>query len=191
MTGVGVHRIRFRSFSLELPLPLQPDIFPTASALRAAAVPSVVLSNNRFAAGVRLPGASALRGVQLGGAIEPLAGVRDGVRPSRGVEPLSRPAFARRLFAAFAESLWDNVSRLDGAEIWNMFGGDISSDTSSDCDMIRGVAFRVPHVMSCLTAFEPIWSAVGEGTFGTSEKPFAVGDFGRSTRTKLEDRNVV
>lgn len=54
--------------------------------------------------------------------------------------------------------------------------------------MIRGVAFKVPHVMSCLTAFEPIWSAVGEGTLGTSGK---VGDFGRSARTKLKDRNVM
>lgn len=104
VTGVGVHRTWFRSFSFELPLPLQLDIFPIASARRAAAVPNVVLSNSRFAAGVRLPGASALRGVQLGGAIEPLAGVRDGVRPSSGVGPM-RPAFARRLFAALAESL--------------------------------------------------------------------------------------
>lgn len=156
VTGVGVHRIWFKSFSLDPPLPPQPDTFPMASARRAAAVPNVVLSNNRFAAGVRLPGASALRGVQLGGAIVPLAGVRDGARPSKGVEPLSRPAFARRLFAALAESLCDNASRLDGAEIWKVFGGGCSSDTSSDRDMIRGVAFKVPHVISCLTAFGPI-----------------------------------
>lgn len=172
---------------MELVLPPQLDVLPIASARRAAAVPSVVLSNNRFAAGVRLPGASALRGVQLGGAIEPLAGVRDGVRPSSGVELLSRPAFARRLFAALAESLWDNASRFDGAEIWNVFGGGISSDTSSDWDITRGVAFKVPHVMSCLTAFEPIWSAVGEGTLGTSENPPAVGDFGRSVWYKSRD----
>lgn len=183
MTGVGVHRTWLRSFSLEPP---QLVVLPIASARRAAAVPSVVLSSNRFAAGVRLPGASALRGVQPGGAMEALGSARDGVRPSSGVEPLNIPAFARRLFAALAESLWDNASRFDGAEIWNVFGGGTSSDTSSDWDITRGVAFKVPHVISCLTAFEPIWSAVGEGTSGTSEKPPVVGDFGRSAINKLE-----
>lgn len=178
MAGVGVHRTWLKSFSLELSLPPQLDVLPIAPA------PKVVLSNNRFAAGVRLPGASALRGVQLGGAIEPLAGVRDEVRPSSGIEPPSKPAFTRRLFAAFAESLWDNASRFEGAEIWNVFGGGISSDTSSDWDIIRGVAFKVPHVMSCLTACEPIWSAVGEGILGTSEKLPAVGDFGRPAKYK-------
>ena len=114
LPGVGVHRTWLRSFSLPPP---QPDILPIASARRDAAVPSVVLSSNRFAAGVRLPGASALRGVQLGGAIEPLAGARVGVRPSIGVELLNRPALARRLFAALTESLCDNASRFDGADI--------------------------------------------------------------------------
>lgn len=41
------------------------------SARRVAAVLMVVLSSSRLAAGVRLPGASALRGVQFGGSIVP------------------------------------------------------------------------------------------------------------------------
>jgi hypothetical protein len=104
--GVGVHRTRLRSLSPVRPVP-QPDIRPIASALLAAAVPMVVLSSNLFAAGVRLPGASALRGVQLGGPIEPdfEGAPRVGVRPNIGVEPPRRPAFARRFFEAVADSL--------------------------------------------------------------------------------------
>jgi hypothetical protein len=104
--GVGVHRTRLRSLSPVCPFP-QPDIRPIASALLAAAVPIVVLSNNLFPAGVRLPGASALRGVQLGGPIEP--GFEElprvGVRPIIGVGPPRRTAFARRLFEACADNL--------------------------------------------------------------------------------------
>lgn len=70
----------------------------------------VVLSNSRLAAGVRLPGASALRGVQLGGGIAlplalRLAGVDNELRPKSGVELPRKPALVRRLFAAFADNL--------------------------------------------------------------------------------------
>jgi hypothetical protein len=104
--GVGVHRTRLRSLSALCPVP-QPDIRPIASALLVAAVPIVVLSNNLFPAGVKLPGASALRGVQLGGPIEPNfeEPPRAGVRPMSGVVPPSRTAFARRLFEACADNL--------------------------------------------------------------------------------------
>jgi len=178
--GVGVHRTRLRSLSTVLPVP-QPDIRPIASALLAAAVPKVVLSNNLFAAGVRLPGASALRGVQLGGPIDPgfEEPPRAGVRPNIGVELPRRPAFARRLFDALADNLCDNASRLDGAAIWKgVLGGGISSAGSSDLDNIRGVAFRVPHVINCLTAEGPSSEAVGEGRLGTREKLLLVGDRG-------------
>lgn len=104
--GVGVHRTRLRSLS-PVCLVSQPDIRPIASALLAAAVPIVVLSNNLFAAGVKLPGASALRGVQLGGPIEPDFEElpRAGVRPIIGVGPPRRIAFARRLFEACEDNL--------------------------------------------------------------------------------------
>jgi hypothetical protein len=94
-----------------------------ASALLTAAVPIVVLSNNLFAAGVKLPGASALCGVHEGGGIDPIpflpvpAGVFDapdifGARPSK-------PAFARRLFEALLDNLCEITSRDDGAGRWN------------------------------------------------------------------------
>lgn len=62
--GLGVHRTLPKSFSFP---PSQPAIRCITSARLAAAVPIVVRSNNRFAAGVKLP--SVRRGVQLGGAI--------------------------------------------------------------------------------------------------------------------------
>jgi hypothetical protein len=151
-----------------------------ASALRAAAVPIVVLSNSLFAAGVKLPGISALRGVQDGGAIDPSpfllvpAGVLEMLF---GPSP-SNPAFVRRLFDALFDNLCEIISRDDGAGMWKgvLEGG------SSDCERTRGVALSVPQVMSCLTAFGPSSEGVGEGRLGTSEKLCIVGDLGRSAR---------
>ena len=75
-------------------------------------------------------------------------------------------------------------SRVDGAAIWKgVLGGGMlgeGSAGSSDSDSIRGVAFSVPHVMSCFIAVGPSSDGVGEGTEGTSEKLSPVGDFGRS-----------
>jgi hypothetical protein len=45
---------------------------------------------------------------------------------------------------------------------------------------MRGVAFRVPQVISCFTAAGPSSEGVGEGIVGTREKWFIVGDLGRS-----------
>ena len=72
--GVGVHRTRSRSLSL--PLVSHPDVRAMDSARLAAAVPMVLRSKSRRAAGVKLPGASDRRGVQDGGAIPPLLPVR-------------------------------------------------------------------------------------------------------------------
>lgn len=113
-------------------LPSQAAILPIASALRAAAVPIVDLSSNLFAAGVSPPIASALRGVHEGGGIElflalPLAGVRE--IPGRP----NSPALARKLLAAFVESLCEIRSRAEGAMIWNgVLGGGKDSPGSSD-----------------------------------------------------------
>lgn len=52
--------------------------------------------------------------------------------------------------------------------------------SGSSEDMIRGVAFSVPHVMSCCTAEGPSSDGVGEGTLGTKEKLLFVGERGRS-----------
>lgn len=117
--GVGVHRTWFISFSFPFPPePSQPAILPIASALRAAAVPSVDRSKSLFAAGVKLP--SVLLGVHVGGPIEdPFLDPEDaGVREIPGVlPPCNNPAFARRLFDAFADSLWDIDSRDEGPGI--------------------------------------------------------------------------
>jgi len=75
--GVGVHRTRSRSLSF--PLVSHPDVRVIDSARLAAAVPMVLRSKSRRAAGVKLPAASDRRGVQDGGAIFPLLPVR-GVR---------------------------------------------------------------------------------------------------------------
>ena len=130
-----------------------------ASARLDAAVPIVVRSSNLLAAGVNAP--SALRGVHDGGGIEPFRAeppvlllTLDGVRKP-GIP--SNSALARRLLAAEFESLCDSCSRADGGAIWKVTGGGISTDSagSSDCDRMRGVAFSVPQVISCLTAAGP------------------------------------
>jgi hypothetical protein len=110
---------------------------------------------------------------------DPLARDRtlDGVRKP-GVPNIS--AFARKLFTALFESRSESCSRAVGAAIWNVLGGSTSSAGSSDSESIRGVAFSVPHVISCLTATGPSSEGVGEGIDGTREKSESVGDLGRS-----------
>jgi hypothetical protein len=69
-------------------------------------------------------------------------------------------------------------SREETAGMWNGVLGVANSTGSSDCDIMRGVAFSVPQVISCFTAAGPSSAAVGEGRSGTSVK--LVGDLGRS-----------
>lgn len=126
--GVGVHRTFCRS--LALLSPSQPAKRPIASARLDAAVPMVVLSNSRLAAGVRDPGPSALRGVNEGGGIDvlPLLVGPPVERDSIGA-PLSKVAFARRLFAASLDNLWESRSRELGSAIRNgVEGVGMSSD---------------------------------------------------------------
>lgn len=178
LPGVGVHRILLRSVSFVDEPPCQFDVFSIASDLLEA----IVLFNNLLAAGVRFPAASALFGVHVGGPMFPL--VRsDGVRDAPGIlpppPPPNRIAFARRLFEAFAESLCEMRSRLDGPAMRNgVFGSGTSAGSSEE--IIRGVAFRVPQVMSCLTAAGPNSSGVGEGIAGTSPNPLFLGEAGSS-----------
>jgi len=74
-----------------------------ASARLVAAVPNAVLSNNRRAAGVKF--ASVRRGVHVGGAILPFFPV--------AVRGVNISAFARRLFDALLDSLWEMTSRAE------------------------------------------------------------------------------
>lgn len=174
LPGVGVHRILLKSFSFVDELPCQFDVFSIASDLLEA----IVLFNSTFAAGVRFPTASALVGVHVGGPIFPRVRSED-VRETPGVLPPSRIALARRLFEAFAESLWEILSRLDGPAMRNGVLGSGTSAGSSD-EIILGVASRVPQVISCLTATGPSSSGVGEGIAGTSPNPLSLGELGLS-----------
>jgi hypothetical protein len=175
LPGVGVHRTLVKSFSFDGP-PRQFDVFSIASDLLAA----IVLFNSLFAAGVRFPVASALFGVHVGGPILPRVRSSDDVREIPGVlPPPSRIAFARRLFEAFAESLWEIRSRFDGPTMRNgVFGSGTSAGSSEE--IIRGVAPSVPQVINCFTAAGPISSAVGEGIAGTSPNPLFLGELGLS-----------
>ena len=99
--------------------------------------------------------------------------------------PCKSPAFARKLFDALADNLCEIVSRDEGPGIWNgVFGaGRMTTSAGSsldDWERMRGVALRVPHVISCFTAAGPSSEGVGEGIVGTREKLFIVGDLGRS-----------
>lgn len=102
--GVGVQR---RSLSFPFVPESQPASRSMASALLLAAVPSVVLWSNRRAAGVRLPAASARRGVHDGGAMFPFFPDSDDLRLVRGprLVDLSISAFKRKLLEALSESL--------------------------------------------------------------------------------------
>jgi hypothetical protein len=172
-----------KSFSFADEPPCQFDVFSIASDLLEA----IVLFNNLLAAGVRFP-ASALFGVHVGGPMFPLVrsnGMRDvpGVLP-----PPNKIAFARRLFEAFAESLCEIRSRLDGPAIRNGVLGSGTSVGSSE-EIIRGVASSVPQVMSCLTAAGPSSSGVGEGIAGTNPNPLFLGELGLSVRMNILSEN--
>ncbi len=99
--GVGVHLTFCKSRSLLLPS--QPASRPIASARLEAAVP-MVRSSSLFAAGVKDPGASDLRGVHDGGGMDVLRPLLPDERDNRGT-PLSKPAFTRRLLEASLDSL--------------------------------------------------------------------------------------
>lgn len=77
-----------------------------ASALRLAAVPKVVLSSSRRAAGVKLPAASDRFGVIVGGAMVPFF-PSAGILTERAVrmDGLNISALARKLFDAELASL--------------------------------------------------------------------------------------
>jgi len=141
---------------------------------------AIVLSSNLFAAGVNPPVASALFGVHVGGPMDPfvLSSI-DGVREIPGIRPPIKSALALKLFEALEDSLRDMRSREDGTGRWNkaLGGGTVDSAGSSD-EMIRGVAFNVPHVISCFTAAGPSSEGVGEGMAGTSGNFFEFGDPG-------------
>lgn len=164
----------------------QPAVLPIASARLVPATPMVVRSNKRFAAGVSAPAASAFRGVQLGGGIEPLALPRtlNGVREPRLLPPLMSAALSLMLLEALFDNLSPSVSRADGFGRWKgVLGGGISEDAisaRSSEEIIRGVAFSVPHVISCFTATGPSSDGVGDGIVGNREKPLFDGECGRS-----------
>ena len=85
------------------------------------AVPIVVLSNSRLAAGVRLPTiVSGRLGVHEGGPMLPLFGVL----PGRGV---SISAFTRKLLAALFDSLCAIASLEVTCGMWNGVLGSIGS----------------------------------------------------------------
>lgn len=151
-----------------------------ASARLVPATPMVVRLSKRFAAGVSAPAASAFRGVQLGGGIEPLALPRtlDGVPIL--LPPLMSAALSRMLLEALFDNLSPSVSRADGFGKWKgVLGGGISEDAmsaGSSEEIIRGVALSVPQVMSCFTAAGPSSDGVGDGIVGNSEKPLFDGE---------------
>lgn len=164
----------FKSLSAEPPC--QFDVLSIASDLLEA----IVLFNNLFAAGVRLPTASALFGVHVGGPMSPRVRSDNDGRETPGIfPPPNRIAFARRLFEAFAESLCEIRSRLDGPAMRNGVLGSGTSTGSSE-EMIRGVASNVPQVINCLTAAGPSSSGVGEGIAGTRPNPLFLGELGLS-----------
>ena len=174
--------MRFKSLSFRFAFSHRADC-SIASVRLAAEAPIAVRSKSRLAAGVKLPAASARRGVHEGGSISPLFPVRALAVldwPMPGVRP-NRPALARRLFDALFESLWEMTSRCEIAGRWNdVFKSGPLLGSSSGVTM-RGVAFRVPHVINCFTAAGPSSDAVGDGMLGTREKSrLPVGDLGRS-----------
>jgi len=177
--GLGVHLMPRISFSFSLlfaPFPPQLLALLIASARRTRAMPVAVRSSRFFAAGVKRPGMSdfltdgviGVRGVHDGGAMSPFL---------RGVEKMPeddderrilfprRDALAFMFLAASPASLCDRVSRFDGSGKWN---GVFGSSRESSEERMRGVAFRVPHVISCLMAAGPSSSGFAEGTAGSN-----------------------
>ena len=142
-------------------------------------MPMVLRSRSLFAAGVNDPGASAFRGVQEGGGMDVLRPLLAEDLENNGTFP-SKPAFARRLLAASLDNLCERRSRELGSAIRNGVAGVGMSGGSSDCESTRGVAFKVPHVISCFIAAGPSSDGVGDGIEGTNECTSFVGDFGRS-----------
>jgi hypothetical protein len=69
------------------------------------------------------------------------------------------------------------TSRDEIAGRWNGEFGTGGTSSSSDVEIMRGVAFSVPHVINCLTAAEPSSEGVGDGIVGTRENA-PVGDLG-------------
>jgi len=171
--GVGVHRTLSTPLSLPLAPKSQPALCSMASARRLAAVPRVVRCNNRRAAGVKFPAASARRGVMFGGAIVPFL-PESGVFANRGprVAGPNISLLARRLRDALSESLWDMASRAEMSGMWKGVVG------SSVWLIILGVEFNVPHVTSCFNATGPNSAGVGDGRFETSPKFRCLGDLG-------------
>lgn len=171
--GLGVHRTLFKSFSFSFafaPFPSHAEALPIASARRDPATPEVVLSKRRLAAGVNAPIASTFLGVELGGGMDPRSptpGVRE-TNARTPLPPLMRAAFVRRLFEALFESFMPMTSLEDGRLIRNGVLG-VGMSSSSDLEIIRGVALRVPQVISSLTAAGPSCSGEGDGIVGNKE----------------------
>jgi len=137
-----------------------------ASARRELAVPlPSVRSNNLRAAGVKESVEG--RGVQVGGPIGPLVRADDR-RP--GVEPPSKVALVRRLLAAVLESRCPTSSRAVGSAKWKGVEGVATSASLKT----RGVALRVPQVISSLTAVGPSSEGEGDGNVGTKGNPSGV-----------------
>lgn len=107
--GLGVHRTLFKSLAFApAPFLSHPAARPIASALLApATVPLVDLSSSLLAAGVNAPAASDFLGVgvQFGGGMLPLDGVRKPSSDDVPCPPLMSAALARRLFEAVFDSL--------------------------------------------------------------------------------------
>ena len=99
----------------------------------------------------------------------------------RGVllDELSFSAFARKLFEALSDSLCEIASRVEISGIRN---GVRRSSGSPVWLIILGVALIVPQVINCFKAAGPNSAGVGEGKFGTREKPASLGELGRSGR---------
>ena len=117
--GLGVHLTLLRSFSFAFCELSHPEVFPITSALREPATPMVVRSRSRLAAGVSVPAASAFRGVQFGGGIDPspLPLTLEGVLSPSPLPLFMSAALARRLFEALLDNFKPRDSRADGAGI--------------------------------------------------------------------------
>lgn len=134
-----------------------------------AAAPPLVRSSNLLAAGVRI---SNLLGVDAVNFVRSSFGV------ARGVEllPLSSPARLEIALPASEPSRRPRLSRAPGAL---MTKGDRVE--SSPPEMMRGVARRVPSVMSSFMPCGPSCEGEGDGTASTNPKPRIFGESERET----------